>query len=99
MIADANLVVGQAVNGKILAELPVGEIVSTELASPVVIGVDLIDEDGSVLASVSGEVSLPVAVDVETTRHASPLNGPLPNGGVNSPSAPVDIARQTDVHL
>ena len=33
-IADAHLLVGQAVDGEVLAELAIGEVVSTELALP-----------------------------------------------------------------
>ena len=51
-IANAHLLVGQAVDGEVLSELPVGEIVSTELPLPIVIGVRLIDEDRPVLAAV-----------------------------------------------
>ena len=71
-VADAHLLVRQAVDGEILPELPIGEVVSTELALPIAIGVDLIDEDGPVLAAVPGQVSLPVAVDVEPPHHARP---------------------------
>ena len=40
-IANAHLLVGQAFNGEVFFELSIGEIVSTELALPIVIGVDL----------------------------------------------------------
>ena len=59
--------VGQAVDGEVLSELSIGEIVSTKPALPIVIGVYLIDEHGPVLAAVPSQVPLPVAVDVEPT--------------------------------
>jgi len=96
-IANAHLLVGQAVNGEVFPELPIREVVSVELALPVAIGVDLIDEDGPVLAAVPNQIPLPVAVDVEPTYHASALNGCLPNGGVDGLPAPRDITRQTHV--
>jgi hypothetical protein len=39
-----------------------------------VIGVDLIDEDGSVLAAVRSQVPLSVAVDIESPYQAPALN-------------------------
>ena len=69
-IADADFLVGQAVDGEILSELSVGEVVSVELALPVAVGLRLIDEDGAVLTPVSGQIPLAVAVDVEPPHHA-----------------------------
>jgi hypothetical protein len=53
-IPNAHLLVRQALDGEILPELPVAEVVSTELALPIMIGVDLIDEDGPMLAAMPG---------------------------------------------
>ena len=64
-VADADLVVAQSLDGEVLAELPVDEVVSSELAFPVPVGVDLVDEHGALLAAVPAEIALTVAVDVE----------------------------------
>src|ERR1051326_5835420 len=96
-VADAHLPVGPAVDREVLAELPMGEVVSTELALPIVIGVDLIDEDSALLAAVPGQVPLPIAVYVEPPYHAAALNRRLPNGGVDGPAPPRDVARQAHV--
>jgi hypothetical protein len=40
----SDLLVRQAVDGEVLPELPIGEVVSTELALPIVIGVNLIND-------------------------------------------------------
>src|SRR5262249_24117308 len=50
--ADAHSRVGQAVDREVLSELPIGEIVSTKLALRIMVGVELIDEDGAVLTAV-----------------------------------------------
>jgi hypothetical protein len=55
-VADAHLVVGDALDGEVLPELPVGEVVASELALPVAVGLDLVDEDGPVLAAVGQPV-------------------------------------------
>ena len=65
--------------------------------SPVAIGFYLVDEDGAVLASVSGQVPLSVAVNVEPPHHAPTLDRCLPNGGVNSLPSPRDVARQAHI--
>jgi hypothetical protein len=70
---------------------------STELALPMMIGVDLINEDGPVLATVPSQVPLPVAIDVELTYHVSALNRCLPNGGVDGLPSPRDVTRQAHV--
>jgi hypothetical protein len=54
MIADAHLVVGQTFDGEVLAEFPISEVGSAELALPIAVGFDLVDEDGPVLAAVPG---------------------------------------------
>jgi hypothetical protein len=96
-IANAHLLVGQAVDGKVFSELSIGEIVSTELALPIVIGVDLIDEDGSVLAAVPRQVPLSVAVDIESPYQAPALNRCFPNGGVDGLLSPREVTGQTHV--
>ena len=84
-------------DGEVLPELPIGEVISTELALPIVIGVDLINENGPVLAAVPYQVPLPVTVNVEPPYQAPTLNGCLPNGGVDGPPSPRDVARQAHV--
>ena len=54
-VADAHLVVGQPVDGEVLAELPVLEVVATEMLLPVPVRLDLVDEHGPLLAAVPGE--------------------------------------------
>ena len=73
-VADADLVVGEALDGEVLAELPVHEVVAAELALPVAVGVELVDEDGALLAAVAGEIALAVAVDVQPAHPARPAD-------------------------
>ena len=63
-VADADLVVGETLDGEVLADLALGEVVALELALPVAVRVDLVDEHGAVLAAVGKAVGLVVAVDV-----------------------------------
>ena len=96
-IADAHLVVGQPVDGEILAELSKAQVAAVELRLPIAIGADLIDKDGALLAAMSSQIALTVTVDVETPHHAPALDGRLPDAGVDRPASPFDIARQTHV--
>ena len=96
-VADAHLCVRQALDGEILAELPIGKVVSTQLVLPIAIRIDLIDEDGPVLAAVAGQVPLSVAVDVESAHCALAFNRRLPNGGADGFALPRDVAWQAHI--
>jgi hypothetical protein len=52
-IADTNDIVGQSLDREVLAELSVGEIGSLQLFLPVTIGFNLVNENGTLLASVA----------------------------------------------
>ena len=97
-IANAYLLVRQAVDGEILPELPVGEVVSTKLQLPIMIGVDLIDEDGPVFASMAGEVALPVAIDIEAPGQPGATDRVLPHAGEDCPALPGHILRHANIH-
>ena len=97
-VADADLVVAEALDGEVLAELPVDEVAAAELALPVPVGLDLVDEHGALLAAVPGQVALAVAVDVEP---AAPGDGPV-TGSLKTPVKTVlpcqrHVLRQADV--
>ena len=57
----------------------------------------MIDKDGPMFAAVPCQIPLAIAIDVEAPRHAPAVNGRLPDGGVDRPSSPRDVARQTHV--
>jgi hypothetical protein len=93
-IANAYLVVSQSVYGEVFAELPKAEIVAAEVSLPVTIGVQLIHHNGTMLASVSGEIALSVAVYIQLPGHPPALHRLLPNAGMDSLSAPCDVTRE-----
>ena len=96
-VADADLVVAQPLDGEVLAELPVDEVVSTELALPVAVGVELVDEDGALLAAVPAEVALAVAVDVEPADPARAGDRILEDAGEDGLPLPGHVLRHADV--
>ena len=97
MVSDAHLCVRQGLDGEILPELSVGEVVSAQLVLPIAIGIDLIDEQGPALAAVAGQVPLSVAVDVETAHHARAFDRHLPDSRVHGLALPREVARQADI--
>src|SRR5262249_59716584 len=68
-VADADLVVRETLDGEVLPELAVGEVISSKLALPVAVGVDLLDEHRAMLAAVRQAIRLVVAVDVDPAHH------------------------------
>src|SRR4051812_25452508 len=97
-IADADFVVRKSFDGEVLSELAVDEVVTSEKAFPVVIGLHLIDKDGSLLPTVTGEIALPVANDVELAHHSPAFHRRLPYPGTHSLPAPRNVARKTDIY-
>jgi hypothetical protein len=96
-VADADLVVGEPVDGQILAELAEVEGFAPKHFLPVMVRSDLIDEDRAMLAAMRGEIALCVAVDVQAAHPAPPGDRALPDGGADGPVAPSHVARQADI--
>jgi hypothetical protein len=96
-VTDADLVVGETRDGEVLAELPEREVVAPQLVLPVAIGVDLVDEHGTVLAAVRHAVTLVVPVDVDVPHHPRPGDRLLPDRGTDGPALPGHLARPADV--
>src|SRR6476659_11012389 len=64
-VANADLVVRQSLDREVLAELAEHEVPSAEFPFPIAIGINLVDENGAVLASMTVQISLAIAVDVQ----------------------------------
>jgi hypothetical protein len=96
-IADTNLIIRKAIDCEIFAELSEDEIASPELLFPVTIGIRLIHEDRALLASVTGQVALAVAVNVKPPNQTPAPNRTLPDRGADHFPFPIDIARKANV--
>ena len=96
-IADAHLVVAESLDGEVLAELSVHEVVPSELAFPVPIRVDLVDEHRALLAAVARQIALTIAVNVEPADPAGTGHGILEDPGEDRPPLPGHVLRQADV--
>ena len=62
------------------------------------VGVHLINKDGAVLTTVTGEIALPVAVDIELAHHPALVDRKLPHRSSDSLAVPCHIMRQADIH-
>ncbi len=98
LIADADLVVGQPLNGEVFSELAESKIVAAQELLPVVIRVHLINKNGTLFSAMTGEIGLAVAINIELAHHLPPLDGTLPDRGADSLAVPRHVARKTDVY-
>src|SRR5215472_16067586 len=97
MIADVHFTIRESFDCKILSELAIGKVVSTELVLPITIRFDLVNKDCPVFAAMPRQISLAITIDVEPPRHPSALNGCLPDGGVDGFPLPLDVAWQAHI--
>jgi hypothetical protein len=70
-VSDANLTVSKALDSEVFAELPECEIAPLQFALPVAIRIHLVDKHGSLLATVTGQITLRIAIDVEPPNQAT----------------------------
>src|SRR5271165_737202 len=97
-VTYAYLVIGQAVDRKIFAELPECKILTAEVRLPVAIGVRLVHHHGAMLSPVPGKISLAISLYIQPADHPPALNRLLPNRGANRLPFPCDVAGKTDVN-
>src|SRR5580704_16820890 len=98
MVADAYDVVGQLFNCKVLTELSTDEIVPLQLLLPIAIRFHLIHEDGSMLASMPGQVALTVSLEIQSADATPAGHRTLPDAGVYRAAFPRDVAREPNVY-
>jgi hypothetical protein len=97
-IADADLVVGEALDREVLTELSIAEIVAVKELAPVPVRLDLVDEHSPVDATMPLHVALAVTVHIESSNHTTIDDGILPNPSADKSPLPLDVTRLTNVH-
>jgi hypothetical protein len=97
-VADTYDIVGQPFDCEILAKLSVDEISPVQLLLPIAIGFNLINEDGSVLTSMPGQVTLTVSLEIQAADATATAHRLLPDPGVYRAPLPRDVARKPNVH-
>src|SRR4051812_40756749 len=98
LVADTDLIIGQAFHREVLAELSEGEVCPVQVFLPVPIRTHLVNEYSTVLSPMARQVPLPITVDVQPPDHALALDWILPNGRADSLPAPGDLPGQTHIH-
>jgi hypothetical protein len=97
-IADADLVIKKSFNGKVFTELTVDEVIASEKAFPVLIGVHLINENGTLFTTVTGQIGLCVSIYIEPARHSPARGRSFPDCGLNSFASPRHVAGKADIY-
>jgi hypothetical protein len=97
-VADAYDIVGQPFDCEVLAKLSVDEISPFQLLLPIAVGFNLINEDGSMLTSMPGQVALTISLEIQAADATSATHCILPDAGVDSAAFPRDVARKPNVH-
>ncbi len=97
-IANADLVIRKSLNSEVFSELAEDEVFTSEKAFPVVIGIHLINKNGAMLPTVTGEIGLRIANNIELAHHSSPLNWTFPDRGTDSLTVPCHVAWKTDIY-
>jgi hypothetical protein len=97
-VADAYDIVGQPFDCEVLTKLSVDEISPFQLLLPIAIRFNLINEDGSMLTSMPGQVALTVSLEIQASDATATLHWMLPDPGVYRVPLPRDVARKPNVH-
>jgi hypothetical protein len=96
-VADTHGIVSHSFDREVLAELSVNKIGPLQLLLPIAIRFNLINEDGSLLSTMTGEIALAVANNIELVHHLPSRNWTFPDGGMDSLAVPCHVAWKTDV--
>jgi hypothetical protein len=97
-IANADLVIGKSLNGEVFSELSIDEVFPSEKVFPVVIGVHLINENGALLATMTGEIALPIASNIRPAHHSSSNHRRFPDSGMDGFAVPCHVAWKADIY-
>ena len=97
-IANADLVIGEALHGEVLAKVPVHEIRPTKIARPVTVGSELVDHERTLLAAMGPEVRLAVTIEIQPAGENPPRHRRLPDRRPDSPALPRDVLGKSDVY-
>jgi hypothetical protein len=97
-IANADLVIRKLLNGEIFSELAEDEVFTSENAFPVVISIHLINKNGALLPTMTAEIALRIANNIELAHHLSALHWTFPDRGTDSLTVPCHVTWKTDIY-
>src|SRR5579862_6513035 len=97
-IPNADLVIGKPFNSEVFSELAEDEIFASKQTFPVLIGASLINKNGALLPTMTSQIALRIAIDIERPHHSSPLDWTFPNRGADNFPVPCHVAWKTDIY-
>jgi hypothetical protein len=77
-IANADLVIRKSLDGEVFSELAESKIVAAQKALPVMVRIHLVDEYGALLPSVTRQIGLRIALNIESAHHSPSINWRFP---------------------
>jgi hypothetical protein len=78
-IADADFVIRKSLDGEIFSELAESKIVAAQKALPVMVRIHLVDEYSAVLPTVTRQIGLRIALNIESAHHSPFINWRFPD--------------------
>src|SRR6516165_9797298 len=96
-ITNAGFVIGKSFHSEILSELADSKIIAPKESLPVLIRLHLVDKHSALLTTVTGEIGLPITIDVQLAHHPPPLHRKLPDRCSHSPAVPCHFAWKADI--
>jgi hypothetical protein len=97
-ITNADLVIRKSLNSKIFSELAEDKVIPSEEAFPVVIGFHLINKNGALLPTMTVEIALRIANNIELAHQPSAFHWRFPDRGMDSLTIPCHVAWKTDIY-
>jgi hypothetical protein len=62
------------------------------------IRIHLINKNGALLPTMTGEISLRITIDIQPAHHSPSLNRTFPDRGTDSLTVPCHVAWNTDIY-
>jgi hypothetical protein len=97
-IANADLVIRKSIDGEVFTELTESKITAAQKAFPVMVRIHLINKNGALLPTMTGEIGLRITIDIELAHHSPSLNRTFPDRGTDSLTVPCHVAWKTDIY-
>jgi hypothetical protein len=96
-VSNADFIVRQTIDSKILSELPVLKVIPPELALPISIGLDLIDHQGALFAAMTLKICLAISIQIQAPNKDAIRHGAFPDCGTDEFALPFNFARKTNI--
>jgi len=97
-ITDTDLVIRKSFDREVLSELTEAKITAAQKVLPVMVRLYLVNEYRTLLPTVTREIGLRVAIDIELARHPPSLNREFPDCCSDSLAVPLHFPWKTDIH-